>query len=150
MMEAFHHILDKLPYDRPFLFVQGLNRDDSEGVEGYHTFDPESYFYHGHFRGNPVTPGVILVVCMALIGLVCLGIHLMGQEKQPIKEGLIAMAHAEVDFLHAVLPGEQVTVRSEKVYFRFGKLKCKVWMTNSNGQLVCSGTLSGMMKIREE
>jgi 3-hydroxyacyl-[acyl-carrier-protein] dehydratase len=150
MMEAFDHILDKLPYDRPFLFVQGLNRVDSEGVEGYHTFDPESYFYQGHFRGNPVTPGVILVECMAQIGLVCLGIHLMGQEKQRIKEGLIAMAHAEVDFLHAVLPGEQVTVRSEKVYFRFGKLKCKVWMTNSNGQLVCSGTLSGMMKIREE
>ena len=148
MMEIFDHILGRLPYDRPFLFVQGLNKIDSERVEGYYTFDPESNFYQGHFKGNPVTPGVILVECMAQIGLVCLGIHLMDHEKQPIKERFIAMAHAEVDFLQAVLPGERVTVRSEKVYFRFGKLKCKVRMTNSNGQLVCSGTLSGMMKTQ--
>jgi 3-hydroxyacyl-[acyl-carrier-protein] dehydratase len=50
-----------------------------------------------------------------------------------------------VDFYLPVLPNEKVTVISEKEYFRFNKLKCRVKMINSKNELVCRGTISGMI-----
>jgi len=44
-----------------------------------------------------------------------------------------------------VFPNEKVKVISEKLYFRFGKLKCKVTMKNANGEVVCIGTIAGMI-----
>jgi 3-hydroxyacyl-[acyl-carrier-protein] dehydratase len=36
-------------------------------------------------------------------------------------------------------------VISEKIYFRFWKLKCKVKMINEKKEEVCSGTIAGMI-----
>jgi len=44
-----------------------------------------------------------------------------------------------------VLPNEKVIVKSEKIYFRFNKLKCKVQMFNMDEELVCRGEISGMI-----
>ena len=54
-----------------------------ERITGHYTFKATSFFYQGHFKGNPITPGVILTECMAQIGLVCLGIFLVKEELQP-------------------------------------------------------------------
>ncbi len=70
-------IIAKLPYSKPFLFVNELLHIDQNGVEGIYTFDENLDFYKGHFKENPVTPGVILTEVMAQIGLVCLGIYLL-------------------------------------------------------------------------
>ena len=53
------HILDKLPYSKPFLFVDEILQINENGVEGSYTFDSNLDFYNGHFKNNPVTPGVI-------------------------------------------------------------------------------------------
>ena len=135
-------IISKLPYSKPFLFVDELLHIDENGVEGSYTFDENLDFYKGHFKDNPVTPGVILTEVMAQIGLVCLGIYVLNYTLHPTKS--IALTSTEIDFLKPVFPKEKVTVISEKIYFRFGKLKCKVQMKNSKGEVVCSGIIAGM------
>jgi len=80
---------------------------------------------------------------MAQIGLVCLGIFLLKDLKE--SDVLVAFSESHVEFLKSVSPGETVRVISEKVYFRFNKLKCKVKMYNSDDELVCRGELSGML-----
>ncbi|UPQ78814.1 hydroxymyristoyl-ACP dehydratase [Flavobacterium azooxidireducens] len=134
-------ILSKLPYQKPFLFVDELLQIDENEAKGTFTFDEKLDFYKGHFKDNPITPGVILIETMAQIGLVCLGIYLTLNEDV----SQIAFSSSEVEFLKPVFPNEKVTVFSEKVYFRFGKLKCKVRMMNSKKEEVCSGTLSGII-----
>lgn len=134
-------ILSKLPYQKPFLFVDELLNVDENGAKGTFTFDEKLDFYKGHFKNNPITPGVILIETMAQIGLVCLGIYLT--LKEDVSQ--IAFSSSEVEFLKPVYPNEKVTVISEKVYFRFGKLKCKVRMMNSKNEEVCIGTLSGII-----
>jgi 3-hydroxyacyl-[acyl-carrier-protein] dehydratase len=134
-------ILSKLPYQKPFLFVDELLQINENGAKGTFTFDEKLEFYKGHFKNNPITPGVILIETMAQIGLVCLGIYLTLNEDV----SQIAFSSSEVEFLKPVYPNEKVTVISEKVYFRFGKLKCKVRMMNSKNEEVCSGTLSGII-----
>ena len=133
-------ILLKLPYSKPFLFVDEIISIDENGVEGCYKYNENLDFYKGHFKDNPITPGVILIETMAQIGLVCLGIYLFKDEKNELK---IALTSSEIEFLKPVYPNEKVTVFSEKVYFRFGKLKCKVKMINFENQEVCSGFISG-------
>ena len=137
-------ILLKLPYSKPFLFVDEIISINENGVEGSFTFNEELDFYNGHFKNNPVTPGVILIETMAQIGLVCLGIYILKEETKNLK---FAFTSSEIEFIKPVFPNEKVVVISEKVYFRFGKLKCKVKMINDKKEEVCSGTISGMIII---
>ena len=137
-------IIAKLPYSKPFLFVDEILQINENGVEGTYTFDGNLDFYKGHFKDNPVTPGVILTEVMAQIGLVCLGIFLLDDSFSTTTS--IALTSTEIEFLKPVFPNEKVTVISEKIYFRFGKLKCKVIMKNEKGEIVCSGTIAGMIK----
>lgn len=137
------NIIDKLPYSKPFLFVDEILHIDENGVEGAFTFDANLDFYRGHFKDNPITPGVILTEVMAQIGVVCLGIYLLGNDFN--SESKVALTSSEIEFLKPVYPNEKVTVTSEKIYFRFGKLKCNVKMFNANNEEVCQGTIAGMI-----
>ena len=136
-------IIAKLPYSKPFLFVDEITSITENGVVGNYTFNENLDFYKGHFKDNPVTPGVLLTEVMAQIGVVCLGIFLLNNNIN--KNTLIALTSNEIEFLKPVYPKEKVTVISEKIYFRFGKLKCKVMMKNESGNLVCSGEIAGMI-----
>lgn len=138
-------ILEKLPYSTPFLFVDDLVSVDENGVMGTFTFKENLDFYKGHFKTQPITPGVILTETMAQIGLVCLGIFLIGSDLKP--ESLIGLTSTEIEFLKPVFPGEKVTVISEKIYFRFNKLKCKVKMINEKSEIVCEGVIAGIINV---
>jgi len=140
-------IIKNLPYKHPFLFVDELTEISENGVSGNYTFKENAFFYEGHFKGNPITPGVILTEVMAQIGVVCLGIYLLKEEILSEKKPQIALTSNRIDFFLPVLPNEKVTVISEKEYFRFNKLKCKVKMMNEKNELVCRGTISGMILI---
>ena len=136
-------IISKLPYAKPFLFVDELVHIDENGAEGTFTFNPDLDFYNGHFKDNPVTPGVILTETMAQIGVVCLGIFLLGNDFNARSK--VALTSSEIEYLKPVYPNEKVVVVSEKMYFRFGKLKCRVKMFNADQEEVCRGTLAGMI-----
>ena len=138
-------ILQKLPYSTPFLFVDDLVNMDENGVTGTFTFKEDLDFYKGHFKNNPITPGVILTETMAQIGLVCLGIFLVGNDLT--EESQIGLTSTDIEFLKTVFPGEKVTVISEKIYFRFNKLKCKVKMLNEQSEIICEGTIAGIIKV---
>ncbi len=136
-------IISKLPFSKPFLFVDEILSISENGVEGCYTYNENLEFYKGHFKDFPVTPGVILTETMAQIGVVCLGIYLLGTEFN--SKTKIAMTSSEIEYLKPVYPNEKVIVLSEKIYFRFGKLKCKVKMLNDSGLEVCTGTIAGII-----
>lgn len=136
-------IIESLPYSPPFLFVDELEEVSESGVTGNYTFPLDAFFYRGHFKNFPVTPGVILTECMAQIGVVCLGIFLL--PPKDLKRMKIALTNTQVDFFSPVLPGEKVQVISEKVYFRFKKLKCSLKMLNREEKIICKGEISGMI-----
>ncbi|WP_415374665.1 3-hydroxyacyl-ACP dehydratase FabZ family protein [Patiriisocius sp. Uisw_017] len=137
----YKEIITRLPYSKPFLFVDALESVSENGVVGRYTFRAESDFYKGHFKENPITPGVLLTECMAQIGVVCLGIFLTATSQAK----KVALSNTSIDFYKPVLPDETVTVHSEKIYFRFGKLKCKVRMLNAKDEVVALGEISGMV-----
>ncbi len=143
-------IISHLPYIKPFLFVDELIEINENASKGTFTFSKDLDFYKGHFKDNPITPGVILTECCAQIGVVCLGIYLLDSDTDVTTKNIqIGMSSTEMEFLLPVFPGEKVKVISERLYFRFHKLKCAVKMINSGGKLVCKGEIAGMIKSGE-
>lgn len=139
-------LLARLPQQPPFRFVDEIVSVDDERIEARYRWRPEADFYRGHFPGNPVTPGVLLIESMAQAGLVALGLYLLWKETPPEEaEKLITVfVDANVEFTGKVLPGDRVQIRGEKVYFRRRKLRSQCEMRLEDGTLVCAGTISGM------
>lgn len=143
----YQYILDHLPYKSSFRFVDEITFLDPEKVIGHYTLKADAFYYADHFPGNPVTPGAILTEIMAQIGLVVLGIFLVQPDTaDPAVPIFPLLTSADVSFLKMVLPGQKVTVISNKVYFRFDKLKCKVVMQDAEGEEIAKGMFAGMIR----
>jgi 3-hydroxyacyl-[acyl-carrier-protein] dehydratase len=141
-------ILNSVPQQYPFRFIDEILELDDEHIVGAYRFREDEYFYKGHFPGQPITPGVILIETMAQTGVVAFGLYLnMKQKEVPLesmKEMMTLFTLAEVvEFTGIVHPGERVIVKGQKVYFRMGNLKSKISMERENGETVSSGTLVG-------
>lgn len=139
-------ILDALPQRPPFRFLSEILELDDEHIVAAHRFPADADFYRGHFPGNPITPGVLLVEAMAQAGVVALGLYLVAKDSSldEARKLTSVFTDATVEFSGIVKPGERVVIRGKKVFFRRRKLRAETTMHLEDGTLVCSGTLSGM------
>jgi len=139
-------VLGLLPQRDPFLFVDEILDVDDECISARYRFRPEADFYRGHFPGRPVTPGVILLESLAQVGVVALGIYLIARDRgrEAVTSALALFTDANVEFSGLVSPGDWVTIKAKKVFFRRGKIRSEAEMTLDDGTVVISGTISGM------
>jgi 3-hydroxyacyl-[acyl-carrier-protein] dehydratase len=142
--EKVARILAVLPQQKPFRYVDNLTHLDDNKIVGDYTFRQDEWFYQGHFPGNPITPGVILLECMAQIGLAAMAIHLFFNSDRNPEDRITLFQSANIDFLSPIRPGDKVTVMGEKLLFKMGKIKCDVQMRLNDETVVARGTLIGM------
>ncbi len=140
-------VLELIPQQPPFRFIDDILEIDDGKITAVYRFREDEYFYKGHFPGNPITPGVILIETMAQTGVAAMGIYLLlhrGVSGEELKQMTTLFAFVDsVEFSGMVLPGERVIIRGEKVYLRKENLKTKVSIERENGETVCSGVLTG-------
>ena len=139
-------VLELLPQQEPFRFVDEILEVDEDHIVARYRFRPDADFYRGHFPGDPITPGVILLESLAQVGVVALGIYLYALQygREGVKKRVALFTDASIDFSGVVKPGERVTVSAQKMFFRRGKLRSEASMALEDGTVVCSGTISGL------
>lgn len=136
-------ILDLLPQKPPFRFIDRIIELSENHIVAQYRFKEDEYFYKGHFPGDPVTPGVILVEAMAQAGLVALGIYLLAKERPEVTMRTM-FTDCAVDFAQAVYPGNLVTISAERIFWRRNKLKSKVELKLEDGVVAAHGLVSGL------
>ena len=139
-------VLELLPQQEPFRFVDEILELGDEHIVARYRFRPEADFYRGHFPGNPITPGVLLIEAMAQTGVVALGIYLVSRERsvEDVRRVLTVFTDVTAEFSGVVRPGDTVTMRARKVFFRRMKLRAEVEMRKDDGTLVATATVAGM------
>jgi 3-hydroxyacyl-[acyl-carrier-protein] dehydratase len=143
-------VLALIPQQPPFRFIDEILEVDAEHIVAAQRFREDADFYRGHFPGNPITPGVILVEAMAQAGVVAHGIWLVVREAglEVLEKLVTVFTDARVEFSGMVKPGERVITTGRPQVYRRRMLRAYVEMHRENGELVCSGTLSGLGVLR--
>ena len=109
-----------LPHRYPFLLLDRiLELQLNEKVVGLKNVTVNEPFFQGHFPGNPIMPGVLIVEAMAQAG----GVLAFLSNPQHIGKNLIYfLAIDKVKFRKPVVPGDQLIL--ELIALRRG---AKVW-----------------------
>jgi len=136
-------VLNAVPHRPPFRFIDEILELDEGHIVATYRFPADADFYRGHFPGNPITPGVLLLEAMAQAGVVAHGIYLL-RRAAPERPLLTLFTDATVEFTGVVRPGQRVLIRGRKLVFRRRVLRSAVEMVLEDGRVVCAGTLSGM------
>jgi len=143
----FKQVLDLIPQQPPFRFIDKIIDADHKSIKATYRFRKDEAFYKGHFPENPITPGVILIETMAQTGVVAMGIFQLlrqGISIEELKQMTTLFAFADkIEFSGIVYPDEQINVCGEIVFLRKGTLKTKTSIERKNGEIVCSGILTG-------
>lgn len=105
-----------LPHRPPMLLLDAIVATDDAGARaiGTRVLDPADPIFGGHFPGDPVYPGALLVELSGQLGL-CLGPHLAAGEvpARPRPVRLLRIHGAE--FVAPARPGDALTVLAEQV-----------------------------------
>jgi 3-hydroxyacyl-[acyl-carrier-protein] dehydratase len=104
-------ILDILPHRYPFVMVDRiLDYEESKYITGIKNVTINEPFFAGHFPGEPVMPGVMILEGMAQIGAL-LAYKTMADK---IADKLVYFAGIDkVRFRKMVRPGDQIVFRIE-------------------------------------
>ena len=140
-------VLARVPQQDPFRFIDEISELDEDHIVAHYTFPEDADFYRGHFPGNPITPGVILVETMAQAGVVAYGLYLLSCEdggREAIEKLLTIFTDTSVEFTGMVLPGQRVTTTARKDMWRRRKIRSTAEMRLDDGTLVLTGTVAGM------
>ncbi len=121
-MLSAKEILDILPHRYPFLLVDRVEEITQERVKGYKCVSFNEPFFQGHFPGNPVMPGVLIIEAMAQIGAFLV---LANPEYKDKLAYLIGVDKAR--FRKPVFPGSKLELEAELLRFRgiVGKIKTR-------------------------
>ncbi len=119
-------ILKILPHRYPFLLVDRiLEVEQGKRVVGIKNVTFNEEFFQGHFPGNPVMPGVLVLEAMAQVAaFVLLGVVPDRESKLLYLSGV-----DRCKFRRPVVPGDQLRIAAEIVSLKTRVCKCRATAT---------------------
>jgi UDP-3-O-[3-hydroxymyristoyl] N-acetylglucosamine deacetylase/3-hydroxyacyl-[acyl-carrier-protein] dehydratase len=129
-----------LPHRYPFLMVDRvIELVPEKRITAVKNVTINEEFFQGHYPGQPIMPGVLIIEAMAQTAGLLLSQHLEHTGKVAVLLSLDS-----VKFRRAVVPGDQLVMEAEtvRVRSRTAQMKCQAKVANL---LVAEATLKCMM-----
>ena len=134
-----------LPHRYPFLFVDAIvEMERLKRVVGIKNVTINESHFQGHFPGQPIMPGVLIIESMAQTG----GVLLLTEVPDRENKLMYFVAVDGARFRRPVVPGDQLRVEMKVISWRgdFCKLDGRATV---DGQLAAEATLMCKMVDRE-
>ena len=130
-------IMEIIPHRYPFLLVdQAEILEDGTGAIGYKNVTINEPFFQGHFPGEPVMPGVLIVEALAQVGAIAILSKKENKGKIAYFGGI-----KEAKFRNKVVPGDvlklECTIIKQKGPIGVGK-----GLATANGKKACEVELT--------
>ena len=98
-----------LPHRYPFLLVDRVTELElGERVVGLKNVTSNEAFFQGHFPGNPIMPGVLIIEAMAQVGGILARLSVRGHLDKEESTTIFFMSIDKVKFRRPVVPGDQL------------------------------------------
>ncbi len=134
-----------LPHRHPMLMIDAIvEMEPQKRVVGIKNVTINESFFQGHFPGNPVMPGVLIVEAMAQAG----GVLLFQEVPERDDKLLYFVAIDDARFRRPVVPGDQLRVEVTVLNWR-GNFCKLAGQATVNGERVAEATLMCKMVDRQ-
>jgi 3-hydroxyacyl-[acyl-carrier-protein] dehydratase len=113
-----------IPHRFPFLLIDRvLECLPNEKLVAVKNVSINEHYFRGHFPGEQVMPGVLIIEAMAQAGCV----YFYHSKKMENKALIYYLAKTEARFHHPVVPGDQlmIEVTTIKLLSKAGFVKCR-------------------------
>lgn len=132
-------IMGMLPHRYPFLLVDRvLELDPGVSIKAYKNITFNENFFQGHFPGQPIMPGVLIMEALAQAG----GLFVVKTLGVSAEDKLFLFTGIEsAKFRRPVVPGDQLMLEANVL-----RRKMNIWKMQGkatvNGELVAEGVFS--------
>src|SRR6202008_3768728 len=132
-------ILDVIPYCyRMLLAYPIIEVEAKNGIDWMKNVTFDETFFPGHFPGQPVMPGLLIIEAMAQVGGMLLMSFVPREDHQ--RKVVYFMSLDNVKFRRPVTPGDQLRCELEMVQFRGKTCKMK-GVAYVDGNVVCEAEM---------
>ncbi|HIJ20906.1 MAG TPA: 3-hydroxyacyl-ACP dehydratase FabZ [Deltaproteobacteria bacterium] len=145
---TYEDIAKILPHRYPFLLVDRIIEMEMEKrVVGIKNVTANEPFFIGHYPGNPIMPGVLIIEAMAQTGGILAIVSASDGDEEKYPDAVYFASMDKVKFRRPVIPGDQL--RFELAPLRTGsrvwKLEGKAFVEN---ELVAEAQLVATIKAK--
>lgn len=130
-------IKEIIPQREPFLMIDKVEEYiPGESAVAYKQVKEEEYYFKGHFPGNPIMPGVLIVESLAQTGAVAI----LSMEENKGKNALFGGID-KLRFKKQVVPGDVLKLEV-KIIKRKGPIGIGEAIATVDGKIVAKGELT--------
>lgn len=110
----YEDIIKIIPHRYPFLLVDRITEvKPGKMIVGIKNVTANEPFFRGHFPGNPIMPGVLIIEAMAQVGGVMACLEIEDRMDKGKQTSVFFMSIDKVKFRKPVVPGDQLRLEAE-------------------------------------
>jgi 3-hydroxyacyl-[acyl-carrier-protein] dehydratase len=134
-----------LPHRYPFLLIDrvlSMEIEPEKKLVGVKNVTKNEYFFEGHFPGNPVMPGVLMIESMAQAAAMLTNLDAELEGRTGELYYLVKIDKAR--FSKTVVPGDQLILEvvQKRIIRRMGLYECRAFVDGqrvASCELLCAG-----------
>ena len=140
-------IKEIIPYQEPFLFVDGVEEIGENNISGFYQTSKDDYYFKGHFVDFKIMPGVLVIEALAQLSTIFLR-KKMGETHK--KYHFLAYDVRGVQFYKPIFPGDKIILKDEILSLIENKIAHVKGQALIGDDLKCEARFSVAIVDREE